>query len=266
MTAICASARPFGVIMEPGRPIYRRMEVICSRRLTPNMQRIVLGGPEAAGFHFYGRSFGPYVKLILPLVEGGELPEGDAFRRMEDVRNHFALRTYTARDFDPQRQELTIDFVLHGDTGIASRWAARAKPGDLIGLRECGFMQPFGVDWHLFAGDHTALPAVAQSLAMLPEDSVGHALVTIPDIADRQMLKHPKGIVVTWLIGHAGEGDLFNAVRRLKPPPGARIFFWAGAEAQTARALRIYARRVLGLTSDQHFILNYWRQGLREDQ
>ena len=68
--------------------------------LAARMLRIVFGGPALAGFNWNGPA--AHIKLILgpPEVEG-------------DVRP--LSRTYTPRHFDAQRQELTVDFVLHGE-------------------------------------------------------------------------------------------------------------------------------------------------------
>src|SRR5512133_3942434 len=72
-------------------------------------------------------------------------------------------RTYTIRRFDREANELAIDFVIHGDDGLAGPWAARAKPGDQI-----SFMGPGGAwapaadaDAHLLVGDEAAIPAIA---------------------------------------------------------------------------------------------------------
>ena len=43
-------------------------------------------------------------------------------------------RTYTLRRADVQRQQLAIDFVVHGEEGIAAPWAAHAEPGDILTL------------------------------------------------------------------------------------------------------------------------------------
>src|SRR5690606_36343953 len=75
-------------------------------------------------------------------------------------------RRCTIRAWDPDARRLTIDFVVHGDIGRAGRWAANAKPGDRL-----QFVGPNGAyspspsaDWHLMAGDESALPAIAASL------------------------------------------------------------------------------------------------------
>ena len=40
------------------------------------------------------------------------------------------MRSYTVRAFDADALELTLDFVVHGDTGVAGPWARAARPGD----------------------------------------------------------------------------------------------------------------------------------------
>ena len=61
-------------------------------------------------------------------------------------------RTYTVRRFDATAGELDIHFVLHDDAGPASNWAARAEPGDFIGIVGPGgpdraVMMPTGICW-----------------------------------------------------------------------------------------------------------------------
>ena len=41
-------------------------------------------------------------------------------------------RTYTVRWVDHGSRELAIDFVIHGDEGLAGPWAASAQPGDSL--------------------------------------------------------------------------------------------------------------------------------------
>ena len=73
-------------------------------------------------------------------------------------------RRYTIRSFDQAAPSLDIDVVLHGD-GPAAAWAASVQPGgriEAIGPRGKVTVDA-GADWHLFAGDDSAVPA---SLAM----------------------------------------------------------------------------------------------------
>src|SRR4051812_35673135 len=82
-----------------------------------------------------------------------------------------ARRAYTVRWVEGQ--EFAVDFVVHGDEGLAGPWAAAAVAGDQL-----AYVGPGG-DWspratascHLFVGDESALPAIASGLdALLAAD------------------------------------------------------------------------------------------------
>src|ERR1700741_1484529 len=114
--------------------IPRRALVLEKRALTPHMIRIVLGGAELEGFGA-GAFSDHYVKLRIP-------PPGASEPR---------TRTYTVCDWDAGAGRLTIDFVHHGDGGVAGPWAAAAEPGDeLLLLGPGGAYTPDAeADWHL---------------------------------------------------------------------------------------------------------------------
>jgi NADPH-dependent ferric siderophore reductase len=120
--------------MVGGRPRTPRVaEVVRTSRVAPHMVRVVLGGEGLAGFPA-GACTDHYVKLLFP-------PAGAPYAVPYDVEQVRAelppelwpvTRTYTVRAWDPAAGELTIDFVHHGDAGLAGPWAAAARPGDRI--------------------------------------------------------------------------------------------------------------------------------------
>ncbi len=82
-----------------------------------------------------------------------------------------AMRTYTVRAFDRERRELTVDVYLHEGNGPAARWAATAQPGatlELSGRARSTFEPTPGATSYLFAGDPSALPAIATCVEALP--------------------------------------------------------------------------------------------------
>src|SRR5690606_926564 len=78
---------------------------------------------------------------------------------------------YTLRRWRPDVAELDVLMVLHGDTGPASAWAHRAKPGDPVALwgPRTAYGPPAGSDRYLLVADETGLPAVAVVLEELDD-------------------------------------------------------------------------------------------------
>lgn len=256
------------------RPVRKKSQVTHARvvrteRLSPHMVRVVLGGEGLAGFEA-GACTDHYVKLLFP-VEGVAYPEPfdiDAIRR--DMPRHAwpRTRTYTVRAFDRAAQELTVDFVVHGDEGLAGPWAARAEPGtEILFLGPGGAYAPDpAAEWHLLAGDESALPAIAAALERMPEGAVVHAFVEVADEREQQELQLPAGVEVAWLhrdgapVGKA----LVEAVRSLDFPPGDVHAFVHG-EAGFVKELRRHLRMERGVPRERLSISGYWRRGHDED-
>ncbi|MFW6695459.1 siderophore-interacting protein [Streptomyces sp. MAR4 CNX-425] len=256
------------------RPAGRKRQVHTARvvrteQLTPHMVRVVLGDAELPGFTA-GEWTDHYVKLLFP-APGAAYPEPydlDAIRRDLPRDRWPVTRTYTVRRWDPKAREVTLDFVVHGESGVAGPWALRARPGETV-----RFLGPGGAyapspaaDWHLLAGDESALPAIAASLERVPDGAVAHVLVEVADEAERQPLAAPEGAAVTWLHRDGGPVGraLVAAVRALDFPPGRAHAFVHG-EAGMVKELRRHLRLERGLPREQLSISGYWRLGHDED-
>ncbi|MGJ6966596.1 siderophore-interacting protein [Streptosporangium sp. G11] len=206
-------------------PAYRghRVEVLRTARLSPSFVRVTFGGEDLAGFADKG--FDQRIKVILPLPDGSITPLGDGadwYQRWralpEELRN--PIRTYTARAVRPELRELDVDFVLHGESGPASRWATRVAPGDRVvvvgpnaahpgptGGQE--WAPPAGASHLLLAGDETAVPAIATIVESLSGSVRATALLEVPEAADALPLDVRPGVRVTWLPREGGRhGDL----------------------------------------------------------
>lgn len=247
----------------------RRLEVLRTEQLTPGMRRITLGGEEIADL-----PEGPNVKLLLPPRADAPLilPLADAAGRAiwAEGANRPVVRTYTARRHDRAAGELDIDFVLHGDAGPASAWAARARPGDVVGIGGPGGREIRPADWYLLAADQTGLPAVARMLERMPADARGYALIEIPGPEERQALRHPSGVTVQWLwqrgIEPGSTTRLAEALRARPWPSSGDPFVWVGAESANARAIRAHVREERGLERHRFLIIGYWKRGLSETE
>ncbi|MEV7438713.1 siderophore-interacting protein [Streptomyces griseoviridis] len=242
-------------------------QVVRTERLTPHMQRVVLGGESLGGFAA-DTCTDHYVKLLFP-AGGAVYPEPFDMERIraEFPRDQWPVtRTYTVRDWNAEQREMTLDFVIHGDEGLAGPWAQRVKPGETV-----LFMGPGGAytpapdaDWHLLVGDESALPAIARSLEALPAGARAHAFVEVSGPEEEQ--KIDSDVEVTWL--HRGDrpvGEpLLDAVRALEFPEG-RVHAFVHGEAHFVKELRQLLRVEKALPREDLSISGYWRLGHNED-
>jgi NADPH-dependent ferric siderophore reductase len=242
--------------------------VIRTQRLTPHMQRVVFGGDGLAGFEA-GTRTDHYVKLVFP-AEGVEYPEPFSMAR---VREEFpreqwpVTRTYTVRAWDPELRELTVDFVVHGDEGLAGPWALRARPGDtMLMLGPGGAYAPdLSADWHLLVGDESALPAIAAALESLPKGAEVRAFVEVGGPEDEQKIDTDAEVV--WLHrGTAPVGSLLvSALAALEWPEG-RVHAFVHGEAGFVRDLRRVLRVERQIPREDLSVSGYWRLGHTEDR
>jgi len=118
------------------------------------------------------RGFDQWFRLFLPREDGetdfGAVPQrfgmaGYLQYLRTDASTRPPFRNYTVRELRPEVSELDVDFVAHGDDGIAGPWAQRAHPGERIALIDQGrgFDPRDDADAVLLVGDESALPALA---------------------------------------------------------------------------------------------------------
>jgi NADPH-dependent ferric siderophore reductase len=231
------------------------------------MQRVVLGGDGLADFTV-GTCTDHYVKLLFP-AEGVTYPEPfDMQRIREEVpRDQWpVVRTYTVRAWDPEHRELTLDFVLHGDEGLAGPWSLRVQPGQTVHFMGPGgaYAPDAGADWHLLAGDESALPAIAAALEAMPEGVEAYAFVEVSGPEEEQ--KIDSDVEVVWL--HRGDRPvgraLLEAVRALEFPEG-RVHAFVHGEASFVKELRRLLRVERRVAREDLSISGYWRLGHNED-
>lgn len=249
-----------------GRRPQTVLEVVRTERLSPRLMRVIAGGPGFAAFtnnEFTDR----YVKLLFADPSHGLEPPYDLERlRAERPEALPRSRTYTVRWVDEEAQELALDFVLHGDEGVAGPWAASAQPGEQIVMSGPGgaYAPDPEADWHLLVGDLATLPAIAAALEEMPADAVGHVLIQVESEADVADLEHPDGVEVTW-IRESGEDVLLDAVRALRWREGDVHAFVHG-ERGAVKQLRRHLTDERGVERARLSISAYWAQGRVEDQ
>lgn len=238
-------------------------EVHHVEQLSPDLLRVVLSGGTLGQFEASGATDSYINAKFLSADSPVEIPfeRGD----LEGLDDSFRPRPrrFTVRSWDPTHQLLAIDFVAHGDSGYAGRWAQLAKPGDRLQFEGPGgsYQPSTTVDWHLLVGDESALGAIGASLEALGPDD--HALVfaVVEKPGYEIELPTEANVVIHWLY-RDGVGDsetwVADAVSTTAFPNGTFDVFVHG-EAGEVRAVRKHlADRGADLSAAS--ISPYWRR------
>lgn len=239
--------------------VFRTLEARQVERITPRMVRVTLAGPELEGFQ--SGAADDHIKVFFPLQPDGR----PVMPPVADGAERSPSRDYTPRSYDPERGELTVDFVVHG-SGPASTWADNAKPGDLLGVAGPRGSRIASDDesWYLFAGDETALPSIGRRLEELPAGARAVAVIEVATADEEQALQSAADVSLTWLHRNGAEAGttslLLNAIQQTEFPQGDGSF-WLAGEAKTLRDVRRHLINERGIAREQLRFNGHWKRG-----
>ncbi|UQX86835.1 siderophore-interacting protein [Jatrophihabitans telluris] len=258
----------------PRHPISAR--VLRREQLSPSLVRLVVGDGDIARFDGErAAAFADaYVKVMFlhPEADYDRPIDMAAIRTSHPAEHWPKLRTYTVREWDADAQELTLDFVVHGEEGLAGPWAASVGTGAEILLNGPGggYSPDPEADWHLLVGDDSALPAIAAALQRLRNRAGDPAetlvFIEVHDQAHEIPLAIGARTTVHWV--HRGDEAvglrLVEQVGRALFPAG-RVHAFVHGEAGAVRQLRRHLRGERGIGLDQLSISGYWRLGADDE-
>lgn len=257
---------------KPKPPIIRRVLTVSRKeQISKNLLRVVLCGDAVADFDMV--TVGINNKIFIPPPGVGKVifPEFvDGVWHSPDPEMTPSVRTYTLRALDLERNEMSIDFALHGD-GVASNWAVNASPGDELGLAMKGIRKALFpvVDRYILVADLSALPVTSVILEHLHPEAVADAIIEVPDKADIQQISTRARTNIRWIVNPEPGigGELVNAVEKLNITDisGSR-FAHVAAEFSTVRRLREYFRSEHGWTREEFHGFGYWQHGVAEER
>lgn len=216
-------------------PLTWSLTVVEVGAVTPRMRAITLTSPDLAA------------SIWLP---GQDVALAFTSRDGTTVR-----RRYSIRRFFPQKQRLQINVVMHGD-GPGMRWAQTVQPGmpiEAIGPRG-KITLAAGAQWHLFAGDATAMPAAFAMMEALAADMPAQGFFLVDDAAERQAIA---GKTIQWSYG---ADQLVSMVMEAELPAGQGHAYLAGEVALVSSLKAALTAR--GLSREQISAKAYWNQGL----
>lgn len=226
------------------------LEVLRTVRVSPQLVRVTLGGPGFAQFEDRPDT-DKYVKL-----------------RFADAEGTPVTRTYTVRGVDAAEGTLDLDFVVHGDEGLAGPWVASVQPGAQI-----SFMGPGGgyrpnpdADWYLLLGDLSAVPAIAAALEALPADATGVAIIEVDDPAAVLDLAGPEGVDIVWSVDEQHDAAHLAAALAAQPWRSGHVDVFAHGERESMKHLRRVLFEERELERAQVSLSGYWARGRTEDR
>ncbi|QAY71992.1 siderophore-interacting protein [Agromyces protaetiae] len=243
-------------------------EVTRAEHISPHFVRLTIAGDELAEWRHVG--FDQWFRLAVPTSDETRFDNlSDTFNTIAYLKyltlpkaTRPVIRNYTVREFRPEVRELDIDFVVHGDEGVAGPWAGTLPVGAHVGLIDQGRgFKDVAADRVLLVGDESALPAVAGILRDLPRDAVGDAIVELPDAADRQETGAPDGVEVHWVVREREAPVGVSALDRLAQlaRPEASVVGFAAGESKLATGARRHLVNEWGVPKANVAFCGYWR-------
>jgi NADPH-dependent ferric siderophore reductase len=246
-------------------PNFQILTVTGRRDVTPHMRRITFHCENAARF---ARLDALHLNLLIqqPGLVEPQWPFVGASGLIEWERPGLkpSLRKYTVRSVDLATGQLDIDFVLHADAGPGSSFAETVTIGTEVGVLGPGGGGLADANWYLFAGDETAIPAIARMLENLPAQASGVGYLEVGSASEIQNLQKPAAVDIHWLIRSAEKPGtlLVEAVSGTSYPQGDQgIYLWAACEFAAFKTIRQLARQTWKLKPEHHLVVAYWRQG-----
>ena len=244
--------------------------VVSAQPLTPGLVRVVLEGGDLTHLEMPDAT-DAYINVAFRPAGAtyDEVFDPQAVRDSHPRDEQPARRRYTVRAWDAEAARLTVDFVVHGDSGVAGPWAAGARPGDALVFTgpSGGYRPDPTADWHLMVGDESALPAIAASLDVLPA-GVRAVVRVVCDGPEHEIdLTSPADLDLLWLHRQGDERDwslLVAAVEALDFGEGTPFGFVHG-EADEIRGVRRHLLDVRGLNRRQLSCSPYWHRTMTDE-
>lgn len=236
--------------MKPTKPNLRQTHVSKIIDLSAHLRRIVLTGDSLVGFPV-GME-GSYVKVVLR-------PDSATERKM---------RSYTIRYFNPETNELALDFVVNLHSGPATNWARDAKVGDSVTIAGPGPLKMTNFEHHsyLLVGDITSVNAVNGYVPRFNENADVRAIIAVPTRADIIELDYDDSKNTEWFVEDEATSTLKEKVLEVAAGMEKDTHVFLGLEARSIRALRPVLQEEIGFDRLNLSAVGYWKKGVDADR
>ncbi|MFV0574109.1 MAG: siderophore-interacting protein [Vibrio sp.] len=241
-------------------------KVLDSFSVSLNMQRVILQSDEFK--QLQSTDLGGYIKLLFH-------PDGhtDIAQLPEDARP--LMRTYTIRELDCEKGQISVDFVKHQlqhkvnrkQGGYAISWAMNTKQGDEIYIGGPGNRSDIDFDAKqvILVADMTAIPALSAKLLSLNSQASGYVILQLQSDEDRpDLCALPSGMKLITVIGDQPE-QLSQAALEHIDVNIQDTAIWCACEFSTMKAVRTFCNQHKLIQREKSYFSSYWKQGVTED-
>lgn len=252
MTSSNRTLNSFRIERERHELKFRTVTLASREWITPTYVRIRLQGDDLAGFTSTGAD--DHLRLFLSDKKVASIDE---------------LRELPTREYTPLHwgdDWIELEFLVHGDEGIAGPWAAKAAIGSVVGIggpRGSKVLSGRPDAW-LLAGDETAIPAIRRFAGMMDADAIGRIIIEIGGA------EIPVDAPVAVEYVHRGDSPAGVALAarlaelEASDRPAGDIFAFVAAEQSIVKPARALLLDRWGLDADRINVRGYWKRGESE--
>lgn len=257
MTTSTSATPSFSLEREWLDLVFRRARLDSREFVTDTYARVRVAGDELAGFGSVAGA-DDHVRIFLPDAPPATVDE----MRQAPSREFTPVQWGTGEDGVPF---LDLEFALHGDEGVASRWAAHASIGAPIGIggpRATTHLRGTPNGWFL-AGDETAIAQIRRYAALIPEGAPALILVEVRGAAHQVPINAPVPVAFVPRKNDAPGTALAAALANMDEDdkPGDDPFVFVAAEQGVVKAARALAVGQWGVDPARAIIKGYWKAG-----
>ncbi|WP_144876846.1 siderophore-interacting protein [Microbacterium sp. 1.5R] len=232
---------------------FRTVTLSSREWLAPGYVRLRLTGSDLDGFASLGSD--DHMRLFFPTGPVGSVEE---------------MRAAPSREYTPLVWGdgwLDVEFAVHGDSGVAAPWAARAPLGSSIGVggpRGSAVIDGEPDSW-LLVGDETAIPAIRRFSALIPDSTPARIVIETVSAAGEIDIDAP--VQVEWL--HRADAAPGSALIAFldglteADAVGADPFVFVAAEQSVVKPGRGLVER-WGVDVGKAVVKGYWKRGEAE--
>lgn len=243
-------AAPLTLVRRP-RDLRLRRVVLTEREwLTPHYVRVRVAGDDLRDFGV-GAGLDDHVRLFFIDDLG---VSDDQFRAAE------------SREFTPLAwgdDWLDLEFVSHGDEGIAGVWGATAPIGAPIGVAgPRGSLHIEGApDAWFLAGDESAVAQIRRYAAAIPAGASARIIVEVADAAHEVPIDSPVAVEYVHRDGAAPGKALAAVLDALGSDdrPAGEVFGFVAAQKELVPVGRALLLDRWGVPAEQTVIKGYWK-------